>query len=105
MSKTLSEMRLEIENDTESVPCATKIYVKPPNEDGGKNPFYDIPKWVEDCDDLIEYLDLNYAEGCILKSLWSKKGNRHKATYPLREAKKRAHYANRELMKVERENK
>jgi len=34
-----------------------------------KNDFYSIPDWVEDVDDLVEYLNLSFDEGNILKSL------------------------------------
>jgi hypothetical protein len=71
--------------------------------DGGKNSFYEIPNCVNDVDDLCEFLGLNFAQGNILKSLWSNKGRRHSATNPLREAKKRKHYADRELKRIEGE--
>jgi hypothetical protein len=70
--------------------------------DGGKNNFYQIPEWVNDVDDLCEYLELNFASGNILKSLWANKGKRHAATDSIREAKKRVHYANRELDRLEK---
>ena len=72
------------------------------NTDGGKNPFYEIPDDVKDVDDLCEYLELNFFMGNILKSLWAKKGNRHEATDEKREAKKRVHYAQKELNRLEK---
>ena len=68
--------------------------------DGGKNSFYEIPNTVNDVDDLCEYLELNFAQGNILKSLWINKGQRHKGTNELREAKKRVHYSQRELNRI-----
>ena len=68
--------------------------------DGSKNKFYQIPEWVEDCDDLAEYLSLNSAMGNILKTMWVNIGVRHDGTDPLREAKKRVHYASRELERI-----
>ena len=44
--------------------------------DGSKNNFYQIPEWVEDLDDLAEYLDLDGFEFNVLKSLWIKIGIR-----------------------------
>jgi hypothetical protein len=86
----------------EQAPIAKKLHKPQPNTDGSKNPFYEIPKWVNDCDDLIEYLELNYFEGCILKSLWTHIGKRHDATNPMREAKKRKHYSEKELTRLQK---
>ncbi|TLP41053.1 hypothetical protein [Arcobacter arenosus] len=77
------------------VPSETK-------NDGSKNDFYKIPDWVEDVDDLHEYLQLDGYEFNILKSLWSRLGNRHGATNPIREAKKCLHYAEKRLKRVQK---
>ena len=61
--------------------------------DGSKNKFYKIPKWVKDLDDLSEYLELDPYEFNILKTLWLHKGNRHNGTNNTREINKRLHYA------------
>ena len=70
--------------------------------DGKKNSFYTIPDWVKDVDDLAEYLNLSFDEGNILKSLWTKLGNRHSGTNPMREANKCLHYAGRRQKRYEK---
>lgn len=72
------------------------------NLDGSKNSFYAIPEWVEDLDDLSEYLELDPYEFNILKTLWIHKGNRHSGNSEKRELNKRVHYANKSLKKFER---
>lgn len=69
---------------------------------GGENPFYKLPEWVQDADTLSEYLELDGYEFNILKSLWSHKGQRHVGTDEEREAKKRLHYAQRGVDKLKR---
>lgn len=95
MRKELMEMERDLKNS------GFEIEV---NSDGGKNNFYEIPSSVTDVDDLCEFLELNFSQGNILKSLWVNKGNRHNATNPLREAKKRKHYSDRELKREEMKN-
>lgn len=66
---------------------------------GKKNGFYAIPKWVKDLDDLSEYLDLDGYEFNILKTLWINKGARHTGTNEAREINKRLHYAQKSKKK------
>lgn len=73
------------------------------NLDGSKNDFYNIPDWVEDVDDLTEYLKLDFFDGNILKSLWYNIGDRHSGTNRKREARKGLHYSNRRVKKVLKE--
>lgn len=104
MNQTIiNELKEEMRVDStfepyKSEPAGETIKVN--NNDGGRNHFYDIPEWVVDVDDLAEYLELNYALGNVLKSLWINIGTRHAATNENREAKKRVHYANRELNRI-----
>lgn len=72
--------------------------------DGSKNNFYAIPAWVEDLDDLSEYLELDGYEFNILKTLWVHKGNRHNGTDEAREINKRLHYAQKSKLKHTRQN-
>lgn len=69
---------------------------------GLKNSFYEIPSWVEDLDDLSEYLQLDPYEFNTLKTLWLHKGNRHDGTNELREINKAIHYSNKRLEKFNR---
>jgi len=94
------EERMEFERDVETREEVEET--KSFNNDGGKNSFYEIPSEVKDVDDLCEYLELNFFMGNILKSLWVKKGKRHEATDEKREAKKRVHYAQKELNRLEK---
>ena len=70
--------------------------------DGGENPFYKLPEWVQDADTLSEYLDLDPYQFNILKALWANKGQRHAGTDRAREANKALHYAQREVDKLNR---
>lgn len=67
--------------------------------DGSKNSFYAIPAWVEDLDDLSEYLKLDGFEFNLLKTLWVNMGDRHTGTNEAREINKRVHYANKSKTK------
>ena len=66
-------------------------------------PYYDLPPNVRDAQDLIEYLGLNFANGNIMKSLIRQYGSQTKATDDLYEAEKRFYFAQRELLRVQTE--
>ena len=66
-------------------------------------PYYDLPDNIHSTQDLIEYLDLNFANGNILKSLIRQYGSQTKATEDIYEAQKRYYFAKRELQRVQRE--
>lgn len=72
---------------------------------GSKNKFYALPNWVNDCDTLSEYLELNPDEFNVLKTLWLHKGKRHEGTNEEREINKRVHYSIRSLIKLKRDTK
>ena len=63
-------------------------------------PYYDIPPSIKCIQDAVEYLNLNFANGNILKSLWRENGTQTKATDALYEAEKRFYFAKRELERV-----
>lgn len=69
--------------------------------DGLKNEYYDIVDWVQDLDDLSEYLELRSDEFNCLKAIWGIAMNRkinktrHTGTNEERDANKLYHYANR----------
>jgi len=67
--------------------------------------YYDIPGHIRDCQDLIEWLNLNFSDGNILKSI-VRENNPHatKETSALYEAQKRYYFAARHLEKVKREH-
>ena len=65
--------------------------------------YYDIPGHILDCQDLIEWLNLDFANGNILKSI-VRENNPYaaKETDELYEAEKRFYFASRHLEKVRR---
>jgi len=65
-------------------------------------PYYDLPANIHSAQDLIEYLDLDFANGNILKSLIRENGSQTKATDELYEAEKRYYFAERHLRNVQR---
>lgn len=65
---------------------------------GGNNPFYKIPNWVNDVDDLAEHLKLNGSSFNILKSLFGLSKPRHNGTDEERDIKKIIHYGIRLLL-------
>ena len=100
MSPTQKELKEELERDLkESIQTSENIL-----NDGSKNSFYEIPEWVKDCDDLADYLGLDFFQGNILKSIWGiSKGNRHSGTSKDRDLNKIIHYANKSKDKLKRE--
>ena len=60
---------------------------------GGKTDYYQIPDWIKDADDFIEYRNMNFFQGNILKAAWCFNTNRHSGTDPIRELNKIIHYA------------
>src|SRR5210317_1873147 len=64
--------------------------------------YYDLPDNIRSAQDLIEYLELNFANGNILKSLVRQYGSTTKETDELYEAEKRYFFAKRELERVRR---
>jgi len=71
--------------------------------DGKKNNWYRFPDWVNDIDTLAEYLDLDFYEGNILKTLTANLGARHAGTSKERELNKRLHYAEMAIKKLKRQ--
>ena len=65
-------------------------------------PYYDLPENIHSAQDLIEYLDLNFANGNILKSLVRQYGSATKNTEEIYEAEKRYFFAERELRRVQK---
>ena len=65
--------------------------------------YYDIPGHIRDCQDLIEWLNLDFSNGNILKSI-VRENNPHatKDTEALYEAEKRFYFASRHLENMRR---
>lgn len=63
--------------------------------------YYDIPGHIKDCQDLIEWLKLDFSNGNILKSIVRENNpNASKETDALYEAEKRFYFASRHLENV-----
>ena len=62
--------------------------------------YYDFPESIHSAQDMIEWLNLNFANGNILKSLIRESGAATKETDTLYEAEKRYFFAGRELERV-----
>lgn len=63
--------------------------------------YYDIPGFIKDCQDLIEWLGLDFSNGNILKSLVREHNpDGGKETDALYEAEKRYYFASRHLERV-----
>ena len=62
--------------------------------------YYDFPGNIHSAQDMIEWLNLNFANGNILKSLIRESGAATKETDQLYEAEKRYYFAGRELERV-----
>lgn len=61
------------------------------------------PEYIAECNDIIEALELSYAEGNILKALWrraaSRMGKKKKGNDSKYDAEKMVFFATRELEK------
>ena len=75
------------------------------SNDGLKNNFYKIKKWVSDCDDLGESLNLSGFTFNILKALFGLNESRHSGTSPIRDSNKLLHYAIKHNMSIRRNSK
>ena len=81
---------------------AMKNSKKSDQPNGLDAPYYDLPEGVNTAQDLIEWLDLNFANGNILKSLIREHNpNAKKKTDELYEAEKRYFFASRHLRRVQ----
>jgi hypothetical protein len=75
--------------------------IVPPDKEGngGRTPIqYDLPKNAEQLQDLIEYRNMNFAQGEIFKSLYRGETCTHSTA--LREARKQVWYAQREVARL-----
>lgn len=97
---TFDSNDLRWENDTITAKAVFMGYEQQPT--GLHADYYDLPDNVKSAQDLIEYLNLNFANGNILKSLIRQHGTQTKATEEIYEAEKRYYFAERELRRVRR---
>ena len=76
-----------------------RVEEREPN--GLDSPYYDLPGNILDCQDLIEWLGLDFSNGNILKSLVREHNpDGGKETDALYEAEKRFYFASRHLERV-----
>ena len=94
-------------------PCAEEEHVDPvymtpervekQEQSGLDAPYYDIPEHVKCAQDLIEWLNLDFAQGNILKSIIRENNpNAQKKTTPIYEAEKQYYYSERRLRALQR---
>ena len=75
------------------------------HNNGGSTDYYDFPKEVRCVQDLIEFREMNYAQGNICKAACTFNVGRHESTNYERELNKIIWFANRELAKIIKEHK
>lgn len=82
---------------------ASKIVVKEgstSHNNGGKTDYYDLPKDVKCCQDIIEWRKMNFQQGNIFKVAFTFNQGRHDATTYERELNKIIYFAQRELERI-----
>ena len=80
---------------------AGKIVKKSDQPSGSDAPYYDFPEGIRTTMDMIEWLELDFGNGNILKSLVRENNpDAKKETTALYEAEKRFYYAQRHLRRV-----
>lgn len=67
---------------------------------GGNTSYYDIPEHAKNVQDLIEYFEMNFAQGNILKAAYCLTSNRHDGTNYERELNKIIWFCKRELSRI-----
>ena len=76
--------------------------VEKKQESGLDAPYYDFPDNIHSAMDLIEWLDLDFSQGNILKSIIRENNpNARKKTTQLYEAEKQYYYASRRLRSLQ----
>src|SRR5210317_1930209 len=77
-------------------------WVNEEQESGLDAPYYDFPDNIHSAMDLIEYLNLDFSQGNILKSIIRENNpNAQKKTTQLYEAEKQYYYASRRLRSLQ----
>ena len=67
---------------------------------GGSTSYYKFNEDWKECQDIIEYRDMNFSQGNIFKSAFCFNIGRHNATDYTRELNKIIYFANRELERI-----
>ena len=96
-----TEMDWILEDETPELKRAIGMPLKEQQMNSGLDcDYYDFPENIHCAQDMIEWLNLNFANGNILKSLIRESGAETKETDSLYEAEKRYFFAGRELERV-----
>ena len=81
------------------------IMIEKKQESGLDAPYYDFPDNIHSAMDLIEWLNLDFSQGNILKSIIRENNpNAKKKTSPIYEAEKQYYYAERRLRSLQKES-
>lgn len=111
MSQTKNEMLREFEDDLEMLERIRisaqreheKAYTKTIDtalNNGGNTDYYNLPFWAKNIQDLIEFKEMNFAQGNIIKAIYRCNDDTH-SEYE-RELNKIIWFANRELERLKR---
>ena len=100
---TCAETLQKTEEDSETIKKLSGNFEEKVMQPSGLDaPYYDIPDDVNTMQDMIEFLNLDFGNGNILKSLVRENNpNAKKETTALYEAQKRFYYADRHLRRVQ----
>ena len=79
---------------------ASKISVNKAHNNGGNTDYYDLPSEAKNCQDIIEWRSMNFAQGNIFKVAFTFNQGRHAATNYERELNKIIFFAKRELERI-----
>lgn len=67
----------------------------------------DQPRYIAECEDIIQALGMTFDEGCLFKALWrtaaGRLGNGKPGQKAIYDAEKMVHYSGRILLKAKRE--
>jgi len=70
---------------------------------GGSTDYYKLKDGLKDVQDVIEWRDMNYAQGNILKVAMTFNVDRHSGTDAIRDLNKIIYFAERELKRIQSE--
>ncbi len=72
------------------------------HNNGGATDYYDLPEGVKECQGIIEWRKMNFAQGNMFKSTFCFNTDRHGGTSYKRELNKIIYFAQRELQRINR---
>jgi len=101
MSQSMREMKAEMETDSV---FDTSVYKRPEQDlsknNGGRTDYYSLPTQARECQDIIEWRDMNFSQGNIMKIAFTFNTSRHSGTDYERDLNKIIYFAQRELKRI-----